>query len=121
MSLWHYHMKGVHRRVHRTVASVRRRDAGLPGASESLLTFRCGWRYRVASVAGVVVLTAVAVALVNNATIQSIATTIPILSRLPTDPPTGPEFTIELLVTIAVVVSVFLPLYKPRPRRILMR
>ncbi|QCP93361.1 sugar transferase [Haloarcula marismortui] len=78
-----------------------------------------GWRYRVASVAGVVVLTAVAVALVNNATIQSIATTIPILSRLPTDPPTGPEFTIELLVTIAVVVSVFLPLYKPRPRRIL--
>jgi lipopolysaccharide/colanic/teichoic acid biosynthesis glycosyltransferase len=78
-----------------------------------------GWRYRVASVAGVVVLTAVAIALVNNATIQSIATTIPILSRLPTDPPTGPEFTIELLVTIAVVVSVFLPLYKPRPRRIL--
>ncbi len=78
-----------------------------------------GWRYRVASVAGVVVLTAAAVALVNNATIQSIAATIPVFNRLPTDPPTGSEFTFELLVTIAVVVSVFLPLYKPRPRRIL--
>ncbi|RKS83247.1 lipopolysaccharide/colanic/teichoic acid biosynthesis glycosyltransferase [Haloarcula quadrata] len=78
-----------------------------------------GWRYRVASVAGVAVLTAVAITLINNATIQSTATTIPIFDRLPTDPPTGSEFTFELLVTIAVVVSVFLPLYKPRPRRIL--
>ena len=78
-----------------------------------------GWRYRVASVAGVVALTATAVALVNNATFQAVATTVPVLSRLPTDPPTGSEFTFELLVTVAVVVGVFLPLYKPRPRRIL--
>ena len=78
-----------------------------------------GWRYRVASVTGVVLLTAIAVALVNNAAFQSIATTAPFLSRLPTDPPTGSEFTFELLVTIVVVASVFLPLYKPRPRRIL--
>ncbi|KAA9398366.1 sugar transferase [Haloarcula sp. CBA1130] len=78
-----------------------------------------GWRYRVASVTGVVLLTAIAVALVNNATFQTIATTVPLLSRLPTDPPTGSEFTFELLVTAVVVTSVFLPLYKPRPRRIL--
>ncbi|QCP93300.1 sugar transferase [Haloarcula marismortui] len=78
-----------------------------------------GWRYRIASVTGVIVLTAVAVAVVNNATVQSVVTTIPVLSRLPTDPPTGSEFTFELLVTIGVAVSVFFPLYKPRPRRIL--
>ncbi|GCF13269.1 hypothetical protein Harman_12040 [Haloarcula mannanilytica] len=78
-----------------------------------------GWRYRVASVAGVVALTAIAVALVNNATVQSVATTVPLFRRLPTDPPSGPEFTFELLVTVVVVASVFLPLYKPRPRRIL--
>ncbi|MDT3437124.1 sugar transferase [Haloarcula sp. 1CSR25-25] len=78
-----------------------------------------GWRYRVSSVTGVVLLTAIAVALVNNTTIQSVATTVPLLSRLPTDPPTGSEFTFELLVTVAIVASVFLPLYKPRPRRIL--
>jgi lipopolysaccharide/colanic/teichoic acid biosynthesis glycosyltransferase len=78
-----------------------------------------GWRYRVASVAGVVVVTAIAVALVNNTTVQSVATTVPLLNRLPTDPPRGVEFTFELLVTVVVVASVFLPLYKPRPRRIL--
>ncbi|MFB6222877.1 MAG: sugar transferase [Haloarcula sp.] len=78
-----------------------------------------GWRYRVASVSGVVTLTAVTVALVNNATVQSLAAVVPLLSRLPTDPPSGSEFTFELLVTTVVVASVFLPLYKPRPRRIL--
>ncbi|WP_424002622.1 sugar transferase [Haloarcula salina] len=78
-----------------------------------------GWRYRVASVFGVVVLTAIAASLVNNSIIQAIATTLPLLRRLPTDPPSGPEFTFELLVTVIVVASVFLPLYKPRPRRIL--
>ncbi|MBV0925223.1 sugar transferase [Halomicroarcula limicola] len=78
-----------------------------------------GWRYRVASVTGVVVLTALAVTLVNNATVQSVATMVPLLDRLSPDPPVGPEFAFELLIAAGVFAGAFLPLYKPRPRRIL--
>ncbi|MBX0297885.1 sugar transferase [Haloarcula nitratireducens] len=78
-----------------------------------------GWRYRVASVTGVVVLTALAVTLVNNATVQSVATMVPLLDRLSPDPPVGPEFAFELLIAVGVFAGAFLPLYKPRPRRIL--
>ena len=78
-----------------------------------------GWRYRAASVVGVAVLTAAGTFVVNNAAVQSVATAVPILSRLPTDPPTGVERSLEVLLTVAVVVGAFVPLYKPRPRRIL--
>ncbi|AXG06282.1 sugar transferase [Haloplanus rubicundus] len=78
-----------------------------------------GWRYRGTSVLGVVCLTAFAVGIVNNSTIQTLAMQIPILNRLPTDPPVGLEYTMEILVTTAVMAGVFIPLYKPRPRRAL--
>ncbi|MXR41854.1 DUF1970 domain-containing protein [Halobaculum sp. WSA2] len=78
-----------------------------------------GWRYRLGSVAGVVLLSAFAVGVVNNATVQSLASMAPVLGQLPTDPPAAPEFTIELLVTVAVITGAFFPLYRPRPRRIL--
>jgi len=44
---------------------------------------------------------------------------VPILARLPTDPPTGVEVSLEILLAVAVVAGAFVPLYKPRPRRIL--
>ena len=78
-----------------------------------------GWRYRIASVLGVAVLTAAGTLAVNNAAVQSMVTTVPILSRLPADPPTGVERSFEILLTVTVVVGMFIPLYKPRPRRIL--
>ncbi|MFD1597513.1 sugar transferase [Halobellus rarus] len=78
-----------------------------------------GWRYRFASVLGVAVLTAGSVVAVNNGTIQAAVTSLPALSRLPTDLPTGIELSLEVLLTAAVVTGAFLPLYKPRPRRIL--
>ncbi|WP_251344434.1 sugar transferase [Haloplanus halophilus] len=78
-----------------------------------------GWRYRLASVLGVAVLTAVGVVAVNNGTVQTAVTSLPILSRLPTDPPSGVEFSMEVLLSVAVITGVFLPLYKPQPRRIL--
>ena len=78
-----------------------------------------GWRYRAASVVGVAVLTAAGTFVVNNAAVQSVATAVPILARLPTDPPTGVEVSLEILLAVAVVVGAFVPLYKPRPRRIL--
>lgn len=76
-----------------------------------------GWRYRALGVGGVAALSGIAVLLVNNGTVQSFATTLPILSRLPADPPETAEFTWEILTTVAVLVAAFLPLYRPRPRR----
>lgn len=78
-----------------------------------------GWRYRLLGVLGVALLSAIAVSLVNNASVQTAASAVPILSRLSSEPAGTAEFTIEVLATVAVFVGAFLPLYKPRPRRIL--
>jgi len=77
-----------------------------------------GWRYRVASVVGVVALTALAVAFVNSAPLQSLLGSLPVLDRLAADPPTGMESIFEIATTVTVVTAAFIPLYKPRPRRI---
>jgi len=78
-----------------------------------------GWRYRAASVGGVAGLVALAVMLANNGTVQSAVSLVPVFGRLPVDPPAGAEFVIEVALTIVVVTAAFVPLYKPRPRRIL--
>ncbi|WP_313692303.1 sugar transferase [Halorarum halobium] len=78
-----------------------------------------GWRYRLLGVLGVAVLSAVAVSLVNNASVQLLVGGLPVLSRLPTDPPGTAELGYEVLTTVVVCLAAFLPLYKPRPRRIL--
>ena len=78
-----------------------------------------GWRYRIASVGGVAGLAALAVVLVNNGAVQAATGSLPVLGRLPTDPPAGTEFAIEVALTAAVIAGAFIPLYKPRPRRIL--
>ncbi|SDF03747.1 Sugar transferase involved in LPS biosynthesis (colanic, teichoic acid) [Halorubrum xinjiangense] len=78
-----------------------------------------GWRYRAASVGGVAALVALAVMLANNGTVQATAAIVPVFDRLPVDPPAGAEFIIEVALTVAVVTAAFVPLYKPRPRRIL--
>ena len=78
-----------------------------------------GWAYRVASVGGVAALVAVAVILANNGAVQATVAMVPVLGRLPVDPPAGAEFVIEVVLTVAVVTGAFVPLYKPRPRRIL--
>ena len=78
-----------------------------------------GWRYRAASVGGVAALVAVAVMLANNGTVQAAASLVPVLGRLRVDPPAGAEFVIEVALTVVVVTGAFVPLYKPRPRRIL--
>ena len=78
-----------------------------------------GWQYRAASIVGVALLTAVAVVVVNSGTVQSWLGMMPVLSRLPPDPPGGAEYLIEVGLTVLAVTGALLPLYKPRPRRIL--
>lgn len=82
-------------------------------------TMNAGWRYRIAGVAGTAALTAGVVALSNNSVVLSVASLVPVLSRLPTDSPQGPELLWEILTATVVFVAVMVPLYKPRPRRIL--
>jgi lipopolysaccharide/colanic/teichoic acid biosynthesis glycosyltransferase len=45
--------------------------------------------------------------------------TLPLIQRLSVDSPNGPEFAIEVLVTVVVFTGAFFPLYRPQPRRIL--
>ena len=78
-----------------------------------------GWSYRLRAVGGVIFISALAVTLVNNSFIQTLAAMVPLLSRLPPDPPGTTEFTWEMLTTVAVFTIAFLPLYRPRPRRTL--
>lgn len=77
------------------------------------------WRYRVASLAGPVTVTVIALLIVNNVIVQSAATALPLLDRFTITRPTSSEFIFEVLITVAVFLVSFFPLYKPRPRRIL--
>jgi lipopolysaccharide/colanic/teichoic acid biosynthesis glycosyltransferase len=76
-----------------------------------------GRRYRVASVVGVAALAVLAVRLASTPFVQSLATLIPVVDRLPVDPAAGHELLFETGTTLAVVLVAFLPLYVPRPRR----
>lgn len=78
-----------------------------------------GWRYRIASVIGVSLFTAIAVVLANTSPLQALATMVPVLGSLPVDPPSGTESFIETGLTVVIITAAFIPLYKPRPRRIL--
>ncbi|PSQ53006.1 exopolysaccharide biosynthesis polyprenyl glycosylphosphotransferase [Halobacteriales archaeon SW_8_65_20] len=78
-----------------------------------------GWRYRIESVLGVAALTALAVTLANNALTQSIVSAVPVIGTLATDAPSGLEGVLEITTAVVIVTAAFVPLYKPRPRRIL--
>ncbi|NHX36728.1 MULTISPECIES: sugar transferase [Halolamina] len=78
-----------------------------------------GWRYRATSVFGVAILTALAVGIANSPTAQAIFASLPVVGALSTDPPSGAEGFLEIATTVVVVTGAFVPLYKPRPRRIL--
>jgi len=78
-----------------------------------------GWRYRAASLLGVASITVLAVAVANHPLVQEWYQLLPVVGHLPTESTVGMEFTMEAGVTTLVVVASLLPLYKPRPRRIL--
>jgi len=78
-----------------------------------------GWQYRAASIVGVALLTAAIVVVVNSEMVQLWLGMMPVLSRLPPDPPGGAEYLIEVGLTVVIVTGALHPLYKPRPRRIL--
>ncbi|WP_049910984.1 sugar transferase [Halorubrum lipolyticum] len=78
-----------------------------------------GWQYRLRSVGGVAVITALAVAVANSTVVHTLLTRLPVVGRLAADAPMGAELVFEMATTVVIVTAAFLPLYKPRPRRIL--
>ncbi|WP_440007802.1 sugar transferase [Halomicrococcus sp. SG-WS-1] len=79
-----------------------------------------GLRYRVASAGGTVLLTALAVTAANHPAAQRLVTAlVPVASRLPATVLQSKAFTLAVVTTVAVVTAVHVPLFKPRPRRVL--
>ena len=78
-----------------------------------------GWQYRLRSVGGVAATTALAVAIANSSAVHVLFTRLPVVGQLAADVPVGTELVFEMATTVVIVTAAFLPLYKPRPRRIL--
>ncbi|AHF99640.1 sugar transferase [Halostagnicola larsenii XH-48] len=79
-----------------------------------------GWRYRIVSAAGVVAFTVVSVLVANHPEFQHLFTTyVPVFNRLEEQTLTGPMFLWAVGLCSFVMIGCLLPLYKPRPRRVL--
>lgn len=79
-----------------------------------------GWKYRVVSFLGVILLTVGAVAVANHQTSQWLFTTyVPLFSRLDVTVLTGESLYWAVALTVLAVAGSLIPLYKPQPRRIL--
>ncbi|WP_254545797.1 sugar transferase [Halomarina pelagica] len=77
------------------------------------------WRYRLGSVGVVAGVTALAVVVANAPAAQGLATSLPLLSRLPATTMREAALAPAILTTVAVVSLAFLPLFRPKRRRIL--
>ncbi|WP_117365826.1 sugar transferase [Natrarchaeobaculum sulfurireducens] len=79
-----------------------------------------GWKYRLSSVVGVIVLTIVAVLFANNQLTQSLFTTyVPLFNRLNVTVLSNESLYWAIALSVFAVVGSLVPLYKPRPRRVL--
>jgi len=79
-----------------------------------------GWRYRTLSVTGAAGLTALAVLVANHAIPQHLFTTyVPLFNRLDATVLEGMSLRRALSMSVFFTIMSLIPMYKPRPRRIL--
>jgi len=79
-----------------------------------------GWRYRTLAIVGVAALTALAVLVANHAVPQYLFTTyVPVFNRLEVTVLEGQSLRRALSMAVVFTIGALVPLYKPRPRRIL--
>lgn len=79
-----------------------------------------GWQYRVVSTGGAMTATAIALLVANHSVTQTLVTThIPLLGRLKPTVLSGRGLVIAIALSVTVVFCCLIPLYKPRPRRVL--
>lgn len=79
-----------------------------------------GWRYRAVSTSGVIIASILALLVANYTLTQSLVTTyLPFFNRLPPVVLSGSELSVAIGLSVIAVFASLVPLYKPRPRRIL--
>lgn len=79
-----------------------------------------GWRYRVVSTGGTVLIAVLALLIANHPLTQSVVTTVlPLVTRLSPTVLTGRELLVAIGLSATALFVGLAPLYKPRPRRIL--
>jgi len=79
-----------------------------------------GWWYRIVSATGAATVTMIAVVLANQRLLQEPLTTyVPFLWRLDPIVLSGPELQLATITTVLIVVGSLIPLFKPRPWRVL--
>lgn len=78
-----------------------------------------GWRYRAGGVIGTAVITVLVVSVMNHPWTHQLAAQLPIVGRLSVNTGLWTELGIEMVTAAIVMIAASLPLYKPRPRRIL--
>lgn len=79
-----------------------------------------GWAYRFGSAAGAVFFTIIAILVANQYTVQNIVVQyVPIVNRLSATVLSGSSLLLAVVLCSIVVFGCLIPLFKPRPRRIL--
>jgi len=83
------------------------------------LVMLSGWRYRLTSGIGAAALAAVCVGVANHPAVQRLAVVVPVFNRLPSTTLSNGDLALAIATTLFVVLAALVPLFKPRPRRVL--
>lgn len=78
-----------------------------------------GWRFRLVSGVGTAAIAVGSVSAANHPAAQRLAVSTPLLGRLPATTLSNGSLLLAVTTTVAVVLGAFVPLFKPRPRRLL--
>jgi lipopolysaccharide/colanic/teichoic acid biosynthesis glycosyltransferase len=78
-----------------------------------------GWRYRLTSGIGAAALAVGSVGVANYPVTQRLAEVVPVFSRLPATTLSNGDLSLAIVTTLFVVLLALVPLFKPRPRRVL--
>ncbi|AZH27161.1 sugar transferase [Haloplanus aerogenes] len=78
-----------------------------------------GWRYRLVSGMGAVALAVGSVSVANHPVVQQLAVMVPVFNRLPATTLSNGDLSLALATMLFVVLAALVPLFKPRPRRVL--
>jgi lipopolysaccharide/colanic/teichoic acid biosynthesis glycosyltransferase len=78
-----------------------------------------GWRYRLTSGIGAAALVVGCVGVANHPIAQQLAVVVPVFNRLPSTTLANGALSLAIATTLVVVLAALIPLFKPRPRRVL--
>lgn len=107
-------------RVYPTIQQGYAIRMGFDQTMNKVSALRTGWRYRLSSLVGVLLLTGVTVVVANRPFLQALFTTyVPLFWRLDPIILTGQRLLIATALTAVFVAGALIPLYKPRPWRLL--